>query len=114
MRIVITCGALALALSLGACAAAEERKPPPLPSAADALAAVQPIIDCEWKAVHRLDNGSYTVSELANRIMAVCSVERLKARRAMHLPTYGPEAELDDFKMAVESVESVRKSRLPK
>jgi hypothetical protein len=78
MRIVITCGALALALSLGACAAAEERKPPPLPSAADALAAVQPIIDCEWKAVHRLDNGSYTVSELANRIMgsAALSVSR--------------------------------------
>jgi hypothetical protein len=103
-----------LVFLLGACAAAEETKTAQTLTAKDALAAVQPKVDCEWKAANRYDDGRYTIVELANRIMALCSVERLKARTAFHLPSYNPELELDDFKEAVKIVEDVRKTRSPR
>jgi len=48
----------------------------------EALAVSSRVVDCEWKAANRYDDGSHTVSELAQRIMSICSPERLKARMA--------------------------------
>ena len=50
--------------------------------------------------------GGGSGGQLANRIMAVCGVERLKARRALRLPSNNPELELDNFKEAVGIVET--------
>jgi hypothetical protein len=89
--------AIVVALSLVACATAEAQNPPlGLPTAKEALAIMQPSIDCQWKAVFRYDNGSLSLSTLADQILAVCFTERMKARRAFHLPIVDPSLDADD------------------
>jgi hypothetical protein len=68
-------------------------------------------VDCQWKAANRYDDGSYTISELARRVMDLCATELTKQRLAAHLPLNDPQYELDNFRQAVEVVESARKAR---
>ena len=79
--------------------------------AEELLAIVNPEIDCEWKAAYRYDDGSRTVEQLAEQILGVRTVERLKVRRALCLSLNDPQEDLVEFKQAVETVENVRKSR---
>jgi hypothetical protein len=48
--------------------------------AEELLAIANPLVDCEWKAAHRYDDGSRSVKQLAEQILGVCSVERFKVR----------------------------------
>jgi hypothetical protein len=98
-----------LALTGLAGCVASPSPPPQLPSADEALAIQSRVIDCEWKAANRFDDGRAPVADVAQRILGVCAVELTKARLAFRLSP--ADAELDEFKMAVESVEQARKSR---
>src|SRR5271166_1528054 len=109
-------GGLLLALCLGflvsACSA--QRTTSVLPhvlTADEALAVQSRVTDCEWKAADQYDDGRYTVSELAQRVMGVCAVELTKAALAFGLSPNDPQNESDQFKQAVENVESARKAR---
>ena len=79
--------------------------------AEELLAIISPETDCEWKAAYRYDDGSRTIEQLAEQILGVCGVERLKVRQALCLPLNDPREDLVEFKQAVETVENVRKSR---
>jgi hypothetical protein len=72
------------------------------------------VTDCEWQAADRYDDGRYTVSELAKRVMGVCAVELTKAALAFGLSPNDPQVEFDQFRQAVENVESARKARAKK
>jgi hypothetical protein len=80
-------------------------------TADEALAVQSTVTDCEWKAANRYDDGRYTVSELAQRVTGVCIVELTKAALAFGLSPNDPQIEADQFKQAVENVESARKAR---
>ena len=80
-------------------------------TANEALAVQSRVVDCEWKAVNRYDDGTYTVSQLAQRIMGLCAVELTRARLTFHLSPNDPDVELDEFKHPVEVVEGARKSK---
>jgi hypothetical protein len=82
-----------------------------LPTAEEGFASPSRVVNCEWKAANRYDNGSYTVSQLAERVTGVCSVERIKHHQLYHLSIDDPEVELNDFKQATALVEEARKER---
>jgi hypothetical protein len=73
------------------------------------LAAASPMVDSEWAAVHRFDSPQRTVDDLAQQVMGVCTVERIKAKEAFGVSPNNPQLESDDFRQAVEIVESARK-----
>jgi hypothetical protein len=104
--------AIMLALSLGACTTVEAQRLPQIPR--DPIATVQPSIDCQWKAAARYDDGTHTIQQIADHMLAVCVAERIKARRAFHFPSYSPEIDLDEYRQALEIIENVRKSKLPR
>jgi hypothetical protein len=111
-------GGLLLTLSLGflVLACSTERMPsvhtvPHALTADEALAVQSLVTDCEWKAADQYDDGRYTVSELAQRVMGVCAVELTKAALAFGLSPNDPQIVSDQFKQAVENVESARKAR---
>jgi hypothetical protein len=111
-------GGLLLTLSLGFLVAACSTQQMPsvwtMPHAltADEALAVQSVVtDCEWKAADRYDDGRHTVSELTQQVVGVCAVELTKAALAFGLSPNDPQIELDQFKQAVENVESARKAR---
>jgi hypothetical protein len=80
--------------------------------AEELLAIVNPMTDCEWKAAYRYDDGSRSVDQLAEQILGVCTVERLKVRQALCLSLNDPHVDLDEFKEAVQTVEHVREGRV--
>ena len=86
-------------------------RPAPSMTAAEALAATSPLIDCEWNAARRFDDSRTPIAQLAERIMDVCTDERIKAKRAFGLSPNDPVLEADDFRDAVEIVEEARKTR---
>ena len=101
--------ALAVAIasaSLAGCAA-QQRPARQAMAAENALAAVNPVIDCEWAAAARYDHGQ-SVAALAQQILGICGVEILKAERAFHLSPNDPDVKMDEFKQAIETVEHVR------
>jgi hypothetical protein len=59
---------------------------------------------------NRYDNGR-SVSELAEQIMGVCTVERFKMRQAFHISFKDPDIEPDEYKQALRIAEDVRKNR---
>jgi len=81
-------------------------------TAQEALAVQSRVVDCEWSAADRFDDGRYTVSDLAQRVLGICAVDLIEARRAFHLSLHDPEIDLDEFKQAVQSVENARKARV--
>jgi hypothetical protein len=81
-------------------------------TADDALAAVKPVIDCEWAAAARYDDGHSSVAALAERIVGICGPEILKSERAFHVSPNDPDIKMDEFKQAVRAVENARKSRV--
>jgi len=100
---------LVLALLVGGCVPA----PPPLRTemtAQEALTAVNPLIDCEWKAAARYDDGKQSVAALAERIMGICGPEIIRSRLAF-LPIHDPSLDLDEFKHVVKIVEDARKKK---
>jgi hypothetical protein len=103
MRVIIL-----LALSLGACATAEAQRPPQTPR--DPLAAIQPLVDCRWKAANRLDDGKRSVKDLADQIFGICLGESIKARRAFHLPLNDPQLDMDEYRQVLEVIDDVRKT----
>jgi hypothetical protein len=80
-------------------------------TADEAFAVFSRVVDCEWKAANQYDDGRYTISELAQRVIAVCVVEFTKARLAFRFSPNDPQIDSDEFKQAVENVENARKSR---
>ena len=80
-------------------------------TADEAIAVQSTVTDCEWKAADRYDDGRYTVSDLAQRVTGVCAVELTKAALAFGFSPNDPQIEADQFKQAVENVESARKAR---
>jgi hypothetical protein len=79
---------------------------------ADEMLAVQSVVtDCEWKAADRYDDGHYTISALAQQVTGVCAVELTRAALAFGFSPNDPQIEADQFKQAVENVESARKAR---
>ena len=110
--------AFSVALSCLASACVNEYRAPPSRvetiTAVDALAITSKVVDCEWQAVSRFDDGRTPIAQLAERIMGVCTVERIKAKLAFGLSPKDPDLEADDFKQAVEIVESARKAKSKK
>jgi hypothetical protein len=88
----------------------ERRTAPSTITADEVLAAASGVVDCEWAAVYRFDSAQRTVADLAQQIMGVCTVERIKAKLAVGLSPKDPDLEADDFKQAVGIVESARKA----
>src|SRR6266566_5008817 len=112
-------GGLLLTLSLGflVSACSTERMPsvrtvPHVLTADEALAVQSRVTNCEWKAADQYDDGRYTVSELAQRVMGVCAVELTKAALAFGLSPNDPQIESDEFKQAVEIVEKRKKKEV--
>jgi hypothetical protein len=79
-------------------------------TAEEAIAITSKVTNCEWQAVNRFDDGQTPIAQLADRVMGVCTVERIKAKLAFGLSPNDPELEADDFKQAVGIVESARKA----
>jgi hypothetical protein len=79
-------------------------------TAEEILAISSKVVDCEWHAVSRFDDGQTPIAQLAQRIMGICSVERIKAKLAFGFSPNDPELEAGDFKQAVGIVEEVRKA----
>jgi hypothetical protein len=84
---------------------------PRVRTADEALAVQSAVTDCEWKAADQYDDGRYTVSELPQRVTGVCAVELTKAALAFGFSPNDPQIEADQFKQAVENLESARKAR---
>src|SRR5438045_2872424 len=78
---------------LSGCAASSPSTPTTI-TAEEAFAVQSRVVDCEWRAVNRFDDGSYTVSQLAQRVLGICAVELIQARRAFHLSLHDPEIDL--------------------
>ena len=87
------------------------RTAPRAMTADEAVAVQSRVTDCEWRAADQYDDGRYTVSELAQRVMGVCAVELTKAALAFGLSPNDPQIEADQFRQAVENIESARKAR---
>jgi len=88
--------------------------PPPLPqypSTEEALALATAVGDCESRAANQYDNQQYKVSELAERVVGICTVQRFRMRQAFHVSLNDPEVDLDDFKRAIDIVERERRAR---
>jgi len=90
----------------------QKRPAPGIITADEALAVSSRVVDCEWKAADRYDDGRSTVSELAQRVMGICAVELTKARLAFGLSLNDPQIESDEFKQAVEIVEKRKKKEV--
>ena len=104
---------LTLSCFVSGCGTAQTT-PPPTPMVTggdDAIAASSSAFDCEWKAADHYDDGRYTVSELAQRIMGICAAELTNARLALHLSLTDPAIQLDEFKQAAGIVDDVRKRK---
>ena len=87
------------------------RTSPRIPTATQALTIQSRVTDCEWKAADQYDDGSYSISELARRVMGVCAVELTQAALGFGLSPNDPQIEVDQFRQAVEIVESARRAR---
>ena len=71
------------------------------------------MVDCEWVAADRYDDGSRTKSELARLVMLSCTVQRNNLRQALHIPTLNdPQTDLEEYQDAQVSVENARCARL--
>ena len=105
---------LGLGFIVSACSTANPAPPTSrsrFPTADEALAIQSRVTDCEWKAANQYDNGHRGLSELAQQVMGVCAVELTKAALAFGLSPNDPQVESDQFKQAIENVESARRTR---
>ena len=106
---------LAFALGIGclvaACGTHQKNKLPDSTTPEEALAASTRVAACEWKAANQYDDGRYAVPEIAHQVIGVCAVELNNARSAYGVSLHDPQADADEFKQAVETVENARKSR---
>lgn len=99
-------------LFLSGCLSTEQQSEPSVATtAAQAFANASRIVDCEHHAANQFDDGRSAISVVAQQVMDVCTVERLKARMAFHFSPTDPDLDADDFKQALEIVEDDRKSR---
>jgi hypothetical protein len=71
-----------LSCLISGCGTAVERPTAKPMSAEEMMAISSLVVDCEWKAANRYDNDSFTVSQVAEHVMGLCTVERYKVRRA--------------------------------
>jgi hypothetical protein len=55
-------------------------------TAEEMIALTMPVIDCEWHAASRYDDGRSPISSVAERIQGICGPEIMKMRQAFHLP----------------------------
>lgn len=77
----------------------------------DPLAAATRVVDCEWAAANKFDDGRYSVAELAQRVIGTCTLERYAARRAVGFSPLDQTLDADEFRQAVDNVEGARKAR---
>ena len=82
-----------------------------VPTADEALAIQSRVTACEWKAAAQYDDGRKMLSELAQQVMGVCAVELTKAALPFGLSPNDLQVESDQFRQAVENVESARRTR---
>jgi hypothetical protein len=72
------------------------------------------VVDCEFKAANRYDDGRST-RELASQIIGMCSVVRFQERqtyfRLFGIRLDDPETDLQDLQQAIEIIDMARKNR---
>jgi hypothetical protein len=107
---LLGCGAAITVLMTG-CAESIEPPPSDLPSTNEALTIQGRVLDCELKAANRYDNGHSTITDVAERVIATCYDEIIRAWTAFKLSPSDPNFESDNFKIAVEHVEMARQIR---
>jgi hypothetical protein len=98
-------------IALAGCAGHDPVARLPLPTSDQVRVAASRVVDCEWKAANRYDDGTYTIAQVTERILGICILERDRYHRLFHLSSYDPEIELNDVKEATGIVESARKQR---
>jgi hypothetical protein len=90
--------------------AAPEPPPPPRKTVEGLRNLADQVVDCELKAANKYDDGKYTVTQLAQRIVGICVVELLAMRHYAGIPLRDAGQDLQEFKQAAEIVETMRKS----
>ena len=98
-------------IALAGCAGHDPVARLPLPTSDQVRVAASRVVDCEWKAANRYDDGTYTITQVTERILGICILERDRYHQLFHLSSYDPEIELNDFKEATGIVERARKQR---
>jgi hypothetical protein len=82
---------------------------PELPSANEAIAIQTRVLDCELKAANRHDDGSSSISDVAESVMAACHREIVRACTAFNLSPSDPNFDSDNLKFAVDHIEMTRR-----
>ena len=83
------------------------------PPSDEAVAAEARVITCEWKAADQYDDNRYkTFSEIAQRVLDACAVERRDARSASGSSPDDTRTDKDEFNEAIKNIENARYRRL--
>jgi hypothetical protein len=77
----------------------------------DLLSAATKVADCEWAAADKFDDGHSSLAALAQRVIAICTRDRLAMRRAAGFSAMDPTLDADELRQAMENVEAARKHR---
>lgn len=77
----------------------------------DLSSAASRVVDCEWAAADKFDDGRTSLSALAQRVIAICSHDRFAMRRAAGFSPMDPSLDADELSQAIENVEAARKHR---
>lgn len=103
---------LGLSCLVSACSVFSKSTMPETTTPDKALAVQNSVIDCEWKAADRFDDGRYkTFPELVHRVMDECAAERHDARLVLGLSPNDPRIDADEYKDAYKTIENARKMR---
>jgi hypothetical protein len=114
MRPLFSLASLGFVFGVGCLVSAcgtHEKKLPDSTTAEEALAVSTRVAACEWKAANQYDDGRYAIPEIAHQVVAVCAVELNNARLAFGVSPHDPQADSDELRQAVETIENARKSR---
>ncbi len=112
LRHNIKTAAIILAASLAGCAEEAQKPPSREISAVEALAAENRVVDCEWAAADKFDNGHAPISSVAQQVMGVCTQQMFEARRVFGISPTDPSVDADELRQAIDNVEAARKHRL--
>jgi predicted outer membrane protein len=112
LRHNIKTAAIILTASLAGCAEQAQVPPSREISASDALAAAKRVVDCEWAAADKFDDGHSPLSSLAQRVMGVCTPQMYEARLVVGISPADPSVDAEELRQAIDNVEAARKHRL--
>ena len=69
------------------------------------------VIDCETAAANKFDDGRVAISELAQRVVDVCTPQRFRARTAAGIAPLDTSVDAEELKNALGTIEQARKRR---